>query len=161
MLKRFPRHLLTLALLAALVLTASVGGTQTAVASGDDGIARAIAAQERHTDNLLAKSGVVGTAVGLGGNGRAVVFVLTERAGVRGIPGKLDGVLVIPQVTGKIVALAGGPPPKARFTASCTDLTCDFDGTGSSDRKGGTIEKYDWDFGDGTTAPDAGRRAHC
>ena len=115
MLKRFPRRLLTLALLAVFVLTASVGGTQTAVASGDDGLARAIAAQEKHTDELLAIPGVVGTGVGHGSRGRAAVFVLTETPGVAGIPKELDGVAVVPQMTGKIVALhhrpghGGGP----------------------------------------------------
>ncbi len=41
-------------------------------------------------------------------------------------------------------------PPTASFTYSCTDLTCDFDGSGSSDPDG-TIVSYDWDFGDGGT----------
>jgi len=40
--------------------------------------------------------------------------------------------------------------PVAAFTAGCTDLTCSFNGTGSSDPDG-TIASYAWDFGDGTT----------
>lgn len=47
----------------------------------------------------------------------------------------------------------GGPgnnPPTASFTDNCTDLTCAFDGSGSSDSDG-TIVSYDWDFGDGAT----------
>mgnify|MGYP006287533825 CR=1 FL=1 len=40
--------------------------------------------------------------------------------------------------------------PTASFTSSCTDLTCDFDGSGSTDSDG-SIASYDWDFGDGTT----------
>jgi PKD repeat protein len=40
--------------------------------------------------------------------------------------------------------------PTASFTVSCTLLECDFDGTGSSDPDG-TINLYDWDFGDATT----------
>ncbi|NBB74721.1 MAG: S8 family serine peptidase [Bacteroidetes bacterium] len=42
-------------------------------------------------------------------------------------------------------------PPTASFTFSCTDLSCSFDGSGSSDSDG-SISGYDWDFGDGTTA---------
>jgi PKD repeat protein len=41
-------------------------------------------------------------------------------------------------------------PPLASFTAACTDLTCNFDGSGSTDD--GTILSYAWDFGDGGTA---------
>jgi PKD repeat protein len=49
-------------------------------------------------------------------------------------------------------AAAGPPnqPPTASFTSSCTQLSCSFDGTGSSDPDG-TIASYAWDFGDGTT----------
>ena len=68
------------------------------------GLDRAIAAQEAHTDALMATAGVVGTAVGLGANGRAVVLVFTERAGVARIPASLDGVTVVPRVAGKLVA---------------------------------------------------------
>lgn len=42
-------------------------------------------------------------------------------------------------------------PPTASFTYSCTDLACDFDGSGSSDTDG-SIATYAWDFGDGSTA---------
>ncbi len=78
------------------------------------GLARAIAAQEAHTDSLIGIAGVVGTAVGSGANG-AVVFVFTEEPGVVGIPGALDGVPVVAQATGRIDALQhrtghnGGP----------------------------------------------------
>jgi PKD repeat protein len=44
----------------------------------------------------------------------------------------------------------GGPvadtPPTAAFTSSCTDLTCTFDASGSSDDHG--IASYGWTFGD-------------
>ncbi|MDX1662097.1 MAG: PKD domain-containing protein, partial [Gemmatimonadota bacterium] len=38
--------------------------------------------------------------------------------------------------------------PTASFTYTCTDLLCDFDGSGSTDSDG-TIASYAWDFGDG------------
>ncbi|MCH8247453.1 MAG: S8 family serine peptidase [Bacteroidetes bacterium] len=40
--------------------------------------------------------------------------------------------------------------PTASFTYSCTDLSCNFDGTLSSDDVG--IASYDWDFGDLSSA---------
>ena len=68
------------------------------------GVGAVMAAQNRHTNALMAVSGVMGTATGLGTNGAAAVLVLTERAGVAGIPASLDGVPVAVMVTGKIVA---------------------------------------------------------
>jgi serine protease len=41
-------------------------------------------------------------------------------------------------------------PPTASFTYSCTDLSCSFNGSGSSDSDG-SIMSYAWNFGDGTT----------
>lgn len=41
-------------------------------------------------------------------------------------------------------------PPTASFTYSCTNLTCSFDGSTSSDSDG-TIASYAWTFGDGST----------
>ena len=67
------------------------------------GLAKAIAAQEAHTDALLAIDGVVGTAVGLAPGGKHEVLIFTESAGVAGLPGSLDRVQVRVIVTGKIV----------------------------------------------------------
>lgn len=74
------------------------GGTQ-----GPD-LRAALAAQARYTDQLLAKQGVVGTAVGLGRDGNAVVKVYLARPGVAGIGKSLDGVTVETVVTGEIRA---------------------------------------------------------
>ena len=44
-------------------------------------------------------------------------------------------------------------PPTASFTYSCTELTCSFNGRGSTDTIG--INSYSWDFGNGRTATGA------
>jgi PKD repeat protein len=52
----------------------------------------------------------------------------------------------------------GEPPanqaPKASFTYDCTDLSCSFDASGSTDSDG-TIGSYAWTFGDGGPASGA------
>ena len=48
----------------------------------------------------------------------------------------------------------GGLPPVASFTASCTNATCAFDGSGSTDPEG-AIVGWAWQFGDGTTGSGA------
>lgn len=42
-------------------------------------------------------------------------------------------------------------PPTATFTVDCTDLSCNFDGSGSSDIDG-SVTSYSWNFGDGASA---------
>ena len=72
----------------------------------------AIAVQERYTDALMADPDVVGTGVGVGANGEAVIRVFVKRGGLSGLRGTLDGVPVVTQVTGEIVALKGRPAGK-------------------------------------------------
>jgi len=74
------------------------------VFGGNHDLEKAKQAQERHTDELLAKPGVVGTALGRDENGNAVIQVFTARQGVGGIPDKLDGVAVQVKVTGAFEA---------------------------------------------------------
>jgi PKD repeat protein len=112
------------------------------------GLKRAIEVQEAHTDSLLTIPGVVGTAVGLGADGEPVVKIYTESANVAGLPKKLDGIPVLVQVTGKIVAL-GKPLPVASFTYACFGSTVDFDASASSGTK---LSSYEWDFGDNSSA---------
>ena len=73
---------------------------------------RVKAVQEAHTDALMARPGVVGTAIGAGQGGQLVVVVLLERPGVAGIPAALNGVPVQVVVTGRIIALSHA---KTRF----------------------------------------------
>jgi hypothetical protein len=100
-----------LALAAVLLLAAASG--QPAAAGDQDSLARVVAVQERHTDRLLARAGVVGTAVG-GDAGAPVVRVFTARRGVS-VTSELDGVPVLKTVTGPITAAhhraghSGGP----------------------------------------------------
>jgi len=134
----------TILLLSLLLL--SFGGVAAAPPpDGPPGLKRAIEAQEAHTDSLLVIPGVVGTAVGVRTDGEPVVKIYTESANVAGLPKKLDGIPVLVQVTGKIIAL-GKPPPVASFTYTCSGYTVDFDASASS----GTKLSYDWDFGDGS-----------
>ncbi len=48
-----------------------------------------------------------------------------------------------------VSAVAPNVPPTADFTATMTDATVSVDGTASSDSDG-TIQSFDWDFGDGS-----------
>ncbi|MCZ6659823.1 MAG: hypothetical protein O6916_00170, partial [bacterium] len=82
--------LIAVVLLAALVASPIYGQS----GRGGQGLETAIAAQERHTDALLANPGVIGTAVGYNANGVPVVKIFIETAGVTGLPKRLDGVPV-------------------------------------------------------------------
>jgi CARDB protein len=66
----------------------------------------AIAAQERHTSDLMRIRGVVGTAVGLLPNGQAAVQVLVIDNTPRDIPPTVDNIPVQVRVTGMLVALS-------------------------------------------------------
>jgi len=72
----------------------------------------ALAVHRRHTMRLITLPGVVGTAVGVGADGRAVIQIFLEQAGVTGLPNHLEGVPVEVQVTGKL------------FSSTCTPATC-------------------------------------
>ncbi len=49
-------------------------------------------------------------------------------------------------LTGSYSTAPSNVAPTAAFTSSCTDLTCSFNGTGSSDSDG-SISSYSWSFG--------------
>jgi hypothetical protein len=80
------------------------------------GINRALEVQKQHSKSLLKQAGVIGTAVGLSGDGIPVVQVFTEKAGMVPLPKFLDGVMVQEIAAGKFHALeacdrAGLPIP--------------------------------------------------
>ena len=106
--------------------------------------------QGKHTDRLMAKDGVEGTAIGFNENDRLVVKVFAARSGVAGIPRTLDGVPVEVVVTGKFYALAKGgqpgKPDKKPPKPDTVDPTARFDrpvpigvSTGHPDITAGTI----------------------
>lgn len=93
-------------------------------AQGPD-LRAAMAAKDKYTRQLIAKYGVVGTAVGLGHNGNAVVKVYLTRPGAAAVAKSLDGVAVETEVTGEVRAVlptakpgggSGETDPTKRFT---------------------------------------------
>ena len=83
----------------------ALSGVSFAQGRSADALEHVMEVQERHTEKLMAKAGVVGTAVGRNENGRHTVLVLLEKSGIAGIPKGLDGVPVQVLVTGKLLAL--------------------------------------------------------
>ncbi|HEV2670656.1 MAG TPA: CARDB domain-containing protein [Gemmatimonadales bacterium] len=67
---------------------------------------KALAVQRRHTDDLLAIPGVVGTAITRQPDGHAGMVLLLERAGIAGLPQELEGVPVGQRVTGRLMAFS-------------------------------------------------------
>lgn len=119
------RKLFLAALVIALLSTAWVAQAAPPP-DGPPGLAKAIAAQVRHNPKLLTTPGVVGTAVALGKDGAPVVKVFTEKAGVGRLPVFVDGVPVVVQVTGKLLALKVTAP--SRNTAPVVTITSPVDG---------------------------------
>jgi hypothetical protein len=76
----------------------------------------ALAAQAQVTEEWLAMDGVVGTAVGLGRPGQAVLTVYVTGLGVATLPQTVAEVPVRLEVTGPFVSFEDSPPdPKAGF----------------------------------------------
>lgn len=111
-----------LAAVAALLLFTSCGefndepaaprtDQQGVVLSKDNpGIQRAMAAQERHTDQLMKNPNVVGTAVTATEDGRpAIMLLLKNEMPDAAFPKEIEGFPVVREVTGRIVAMKGKP----------------------------------------------------
>ena len=87
-------------------------GPELSTVPSSASLAAAMATQDSHTPDLLDIDGVVGTAVGVGADGRPVVLVYTARLGVLGVPAMLDSTPVRTEVTGEFWALGDGPRAK-------------------------------------------------
>ncbi len=109
--RRRPLRLLVTATFAFCVL-ASAGGL-LAQGQRETAFERVKEVQERHADRLMAKTGVIGTAIGEGQGAQPIVLVLVEHDAVADIPVQLEGVPVRPLPTGKIYALPQGGNPGA------------------------------------------------
>ncbi len=138
-----------------IALLASTGVVNAAPPpDGPPGLEKAIAAQMKHNPQLLTTPGVVGTAVGLGADGTVVVKVFTEKPGVANLPAVLDGVPVVVQVTGKLMALKGKPtqntPPVVTITSPVNNDHFDsgasihFEGTAYDNEEGNLSDKLVW-----------------
>lgn len=127
-------------------------------------------------DNSLSKgAGTVFATVGTGGTAlrnvntadtEAPYFAAYSGLNLNPSHGLLDVRFTDTSLTAQFVATSGAftdsftiatgagdsnAPPVASFTNACTELSCSFDGSGSTDSDG-TIASYAWNFGDGTTA---------
>jgi len=88
----------------------------------DASVASVMAVQDRHTAELMKVPGVVGVATGLDpASGKAAIKVYTEKALPPGqLKKEFEGVKVIEEVTGKIMAMKGGGGGGASHTAKQT-----------------------------------------
>jgi hypothetical protein len=81
----------------------------TALDARSPAIQAAMRVQDRHTPGILGIDGVVGTATSIDDRGRPAIKIYTEFALAPGrLPADLEGLRVIQEVTGKIVAYKGG-----------------------------------------------------
>jgi len=110
---------------------------------GPPDFALAIAAQQAHTDRLLAQPGVVGTAVGLGSGGSPVVLILTESSRVTALPASLNGVPTRVMVTGRLYAIHHmcGHDKPTPYTGECPPPDPGGGGGGGTTDCASTTEK--------------------
>ncbi|WP_454699174.1 PKD domain-containing protein [Arthrobacter humicola] len=148
---------------------------QLAVATGCTGLQPGTynAACVRDGDNALTKgAGTIYTTVGTGGTALRDVntadpetpyFAAYNSLNISPSHGLLDMKFTATTLNAGFVATNGAftdafsvasggsnVPPTASFTSSCSNLTCAFDTSASTDPDG-TIAGYAWDFGDGTS----------
>lgn len=92
--------------LIALFLAGLVVGSAFAGGPDEKALQRVVAVQERHTPALMARAGVVGTAVGWDGEELVIRLYVVADQNRAGLPARLEDVPVRPAVSGKIRALA-------------------------------------------------------
>jgi hypothetical protein len=116
------RNLVTAVALLVLLSVVCVGLGWSQGRRGD-AFTRVQDVRERHTDQLLAIRGVVGTALGETLEGAPTVRVFTERPDVPDVPEDLEGVPVTVEVTGEFFALGqpAGKPAKPDARLKPTD----------------------------------------
>jgi PKD repeat protein len=106
--KVFSRTVLVL-----FTLLSSVAAIPVSSDAQPPGLARAIEVQDRYNPQLMKTPLVVGTAVGLTPGGQPVIKVFAQSHGAS-LPPVLDGVTVVPEVTGMFTARQD-PNPRDRF----------------------------------------------
>ena len=110
-------------LLAILIGLLSLLALPVNAGDGQDDDSAAKAAKQRHTDELLGVSDVVGTAVGRAADGSPAVLVFARSAGHGRVPQRLDGVPVVVHLTGEISALDIGPNDKGGVASAASTTT--------------------------------------
>jgi hypothetical protein len=123
---KFLRRIVLIVIAASLAALTTLPALARVVVVNPAAVEHAIGIQEIHTPDLMAMEGVVGTGVGIEGDGAPVIKVFTESRPVVGVPRFLDGVPVVIQVVGKVYALhhqpghSGGPGGGENAPAGCT-----------------------------------------
>jgi hypothetical protein len=85
-------------------------GTASVLDARSPAIQAAMRIQDRHTPDMMGLDGVVGTATSVDDRGMPAIKIYTERLlGAGRLPASLEGLRVIQEVTGKIVAVKGPP----------------------------------------------------
>lgn len=101
---KFPRRIVLILIAAGVAAFTTLPAPARVVVVHPAAVEHAIGIQEIHTPDLMAMEGVVGTGVGIEGDGAPVIKVFTESRPVAAVPRFLDGVPVVIQVVGKIYA---------------------------------------------------------
>lgn len=108
------------------------------------------------SDGSFSAGGDSGSLIVTNDNGKNPVGLLFAGSSTRTIANPIDAALNAFDVTITTDpgSGTGNSLPTARFSFTCTDLTCSFDANASSDDDG-TIDSWDWNFGDQDTGSGA------